>query len=92
MMPAETEDEATDNNDNIEAEPDNKSSYQPSLVGLVCPRCRAICRGPADLQAHIATECPHQTDHDGHMRRDQVRPVQQVVFIKLNNFHILSII
>ena len=86
MMPADREDEATDTNDNIETEEDKSSSYQPfaeagsNMVGLVCPRCRAICRGPEDLKAHMATECPHLQDHDGLMRRDQARPVQQVTF------------
>ena len=65
---------------------DKSRSYQPfaeagsAMVGLVCPRCRAICRGPEDLKAHMATECPHLQDHDGLMRREQNRPVQQVTF------------
>jgi len=38
---------------------DSNENYQPfgapKVVGLVCPRCRKICKGPTNLKAHMAT-------------------------------------
>ena len=59
-----------------------------NMVGLVCPRCRAICYGPDNLKAHMVTCAGGDTNRGGvggnmvtggaagHMgdRRDQ-RPV-----------------
>lgn len=75
-------------------------SYQPlateagptsTMVGLVCPKCRQMCRGVAALKTHMAV-CPEQQMQcdvcdatlqnqralDAHMKKDHYRPVGQV--------------
>jgi len=45
----------------IEDSEDGNDNYQPfgetqpQMVGLRCPRCRIICRGPTKLKAHLST-------------------------------------
>ena len=59
---------------------DYEASYQPlgqegapgsTMVGLVCPKCRQMCRGVAALKSHMAV-CPEQQRPVG-----QVAPAQR---------------
>jgi len=75
-----------------------EDGYQPlpqdsgsTMVGLVCPKCRTMCRGVAALKAHMNV-CPEQQIQcevcdgtfqnqralDAHMKKDHSRPVGQV--------------
>jgi len=64
--------------EDLTSDEDYDGSYQPlssapesgpTMVGLVCPKCRTMCRGVAALKAHMAV-CPEQ--------QIQNRPVGQV--------------
>ena len=50
-----------------------------SMVGLVCPRCRVVCRGPDNLKSHLVT-CAGPDTRAPDQRRDHHRsvPVQSV--------------
>jgi len=86
--------------EDLTSDEDYDGSYQPlssapesgpTMVGLVCPKCRTMCRGVAALKAHMAV-CPEQQIQcevcdatlqnqralDAHMKKDHYRPVGQV--------------
>jgi len=84
--------------EDLTSDEDYEGTYQPlapeagpTMVGLVCPKCRTMCRGVAALKAHMAV-CPeqqlacevcdasfqNQRALDVHMKKDHYRPVGQV--------------
>eukprot|EP00092_Neocalanus_flemingeri_P000391 GFUD01000415.1.p1 GENE.GFUD01000415.1~~GFUD01000415.1.p1 ORF type:complete len:486 (+),score=152.93 GFUD01000415.1:91-1458(+) len=84
--------------EDLTSDEDYDGSYQPiapesgpTMVGLVCPKCRTMCRGVAALKTHMAV-CPEQQMQceicdatlqnqralDAHMKKDHYRPVGQV--------------
>jgi len=86
--------------EDLTSDEDYDGSYQPlaqeagptsTMVGLVCPKCRQMCRGVVALKAHMAV-CPEQQMQcevcdatlqnqralDAHMKKDHYRPVGQV--------------
>lgn len=84
--------------EDLTSDEDYDGSYQPlapestsTMVGLVCPKCRQMCRGVAALKTHMAV-CPEQQMQcevcdatlqnqralDAHMKKDHYRPVGQV--------------
>jgi len=83
--------------EDLTSDDDYDSSYQQlgqdggsTMVGLVCPKCRQMCRGVAALKSHMAVceqqiQCEvceatlqNQRALDAHMKNHHSRPVGQV--------------